>query len=323
MYVEQRIEAARDQRTRPSPLGLGRQVLDQFRDIVVAMRPQQVVKNAVVFAPAAFALRFDGGAIWGSLIAFACFSAAASATYLVNDCVDAAADRAHPRKWRRPIAAGRVSRGAAVSLAVGLVASSLIVSFTLTPALSFTILLYLVLQAAYNLGLKREPIVDVMCIASGFVLRALGGAAAASVPLSTWFLLCIALLALFLGIEKRLSEVRTVNRVGDTRDVLRAYSERWLLRMESTIGASALMAYGLWAAQRTNNHWMLATVPVVAYVLFKYQMQSEEGAEDAPEMVLLRSGRMLFAIALWGAMTMGILLLQGHGAPWKSCASGC
>ena len=72
MYVEQRIEAARDQRTRPSPLGLGRQVLDQFRDIVVAMRPQQVVKNAVVFAPAAFALRFDGGAIWGSLIAFAC-----------------------------------------------------------------------------------------------------------------------------------------------------------------------------------------------------------------------------------------------------------
>jgi decaprenyl-phosphate phosphoribosyltransferase len=171
-------------------------------------------------------------------------------------------------------------------------------------------------QVGYNLGLKREPIVDVMCIAAGFVIRAIGGAVAVGVPMSSWFLLCVGLLSFYLGIEKRKAELRIV---GDsTRSVLKVYSVPLLLRMESVIAGSILIAYALWAIERGRSPWMLTTVGFVAFGLFRYQLLTEQGDGEAPEKALIKSPHMVIAVALWVVTCVAILLLAGGSSPAPS-----
>jgi 4-hydroxybenzoate polyprenyltransferase len=287
------------------------------------MRPKQWTKNLVVFAAPAFALQFDPRTLILATVAAVTFSGMSAGTYLMNDVLDAPRDRLHPVKRSRPIAAGALPVPIAIVAACILAVASLTTSFALAPGLAVAIGIYALLQIAYNLRLNREPMLDVLCISAGFVTRALGGAAATSVRVSTWFLLCIALLALFLAIEKRRAEVQRVGLGAPTRAVLKHYSISLLTRMEGVVTASALMAYSLWAAQRTPKHWMLATVPIVAYVMFRYQMLTEEGAGEDPENVLIKSPAIVVAAILWIAACLGILLLQGHGAPWNVCSTGC
>jgi 4-hydroxybenzoate polyprenyltransferase len=180
-------------------------------------------------------------------------------------------DRKHPVKQHRPIAAGLVPIPLALSAAAVLLTAGLVGSYVVAPWLALTIGAYAFIQAGYNLGLKEQPIIDIMVIAGGFVLRALGGAAAAGVPASGWFILCIGLLAFFLGIEKRKAELREVGEEEETRSVLQEYSLSWLRRMESVVTASALMAYALWTLEKADTQWMLATLPFVAYAIFHYQ----------------------------------------------------
>jgi 4-hydroxybenzoate polyprenyltransferase len=148
-----------------------------------------------------------------------------------------------------------------------------------------------------------------MVIAGGFVLRALGGAAAAGVPVSGWFVLCIGLLAFFLGIEKRKAELRALGEEEDTRSVLEIYSLSWLRRMESVVTASALMAYALWTLEGADTPWMLATLPFVGYAIFRYQYLSENGHGETPEETLLRDPYVLTSALLWGAVSLAILLV--------------
>ncbi len=291
--------------------------------LVVAMRPQQWTKNLVVFAAPIFSMSYSLRVGAFALLAFFAFCAISSATYLVNDLVDLRADRLHPIKRNRPIAAGMLSLRTAVLAAAGLVAASVWLSALISPGLILAVAIYGLLQVAYNLWLKREPIVDVLCVSAGFVTRAVGGAAAASVLVSTWFLLCVALLATFLALEKRRAELRALGDAPATRAVLREYSASILGRIEDIVVAAALIAYSLWAAQRTEKHWMLVTVPVVAYVLFRYQMLAEKGGGEEPEALLLKNPKIVVAIMLWVAMCVGILLFQGHGAPWHTCSELC
>jgi 4-hydroxybenzoate polyprenyltransferase len=282
--------------------------------LVVALRPQQWTKNLVVYAAPFFGLRFDPASFWLGTAAFAAFTAASSAMYLVNDLVDQAADREHPVKRLRPIAAGALAPAVAVLTAGICLVAALVLAFAVAPLLGLTIIVYVLLQAGYNLGLRREPIIDIMVISGGFVLRALGGAAATRVPPSGWFLLCLWLLALYLAIEKRKAELRVVGDGGITRRVLRVYSLPWLLRMEGVVTASTIMSYALWAIGRTRTVWMLLTVPFVVYGLFRYQMEAEEGGES-PEWILLRSRHLIAVIALWIVSTAAILILVDHGWP--------
>ncbi len=291
--------------------------------LVIAMRPKQWTKNLVVFAAPAFALQFDLRTLILSTVALVTFSGMSAGTYLMNDVLDASRDRLHPVKRSRPIAAGVLPAPIAIAAALLLAFAALGTSFALAPGLALAIGIYALLQIAYNVRLNREPMLDVLCISAGFVTRALGGAAAVSVRVSTWFLLCIALLALFMAIEKRRAELQKVGSGAATRAVLKHYSISLLTRMEAVVTASALMAYSLWAAQRTPKHWMLATVPIVAYVMFRYQMLTEEGAGEDPENVLMKSPAIVVAVVLWIAVCLGILLLQGHGAPWNVCSTGC
>lgn len=286
-----------------------------FGSLIVALRPQQWIKNLVVYAAPLFGLRLDAISFWLATAAFVAFTGASSAAYLVNDLVDRAADRQHPVKRWRPIAAGLLRPGVAVLAATVCLVASLALSFAVAPLLGLTVILYALLQAGYNLGLRREPIVDIMVISGSYVLRALGGAAATGVPPSGWFLICIWLLALYLAIEKRKAELRAVGDGGLTRGVLHAYSLPWLLRMEGVVTASTLMSYALWAIGRTRTVWMLLTVPLVAYGLFRYQMLAEQEDGESPERILLKSPHLIAVIVLWLFSTTAILLLVDRGWP--------
>lgn len=305
------------------PLRPARTPLSLTRGLFMAMRPQQWTKNLIVFAAPAFALKFDVRTLTLAALAFIAFCAMSAAAYLVNDMLDIRRDRLHPAKKYRPIASGVVPIPLAAGVAMNLILASLVLGLLIAPGLLIALVTYAVLQAAYNFRLKQEPIIDVLSVSAGFVTRALGGAAAVSVEVSTWFLLCVALLALFLAIGKRTAELRSLGDSTATRQVLKAYSLPLLTRMESVVTASALMSYSLWAAQRTPKHWMLATVPIVAYVMFRYQMLTEKGAGEEPDVVLIKSPAIVIATILWIASCMAILLFQGHGAPWHVCSEYC
>jgi 4-hydroxybenzoate polyprenyltransferase len=273
------------------------------------MRPRHWVKNVVVLAAPLFALALDVGSLLRVVWAFAAFSMTASAFYLINDVRDIEEDRKHPVKQHRPIAAGLVPIPLALSAAAVLLAAGLLGSYIVAPWLALTIGAYAFIQAGYNLGLKEEPIIDIMVIAGGFVLRALGGAAAAGVPASGWFILCIGLLAFFLGIEKRKAELREVGEEEETRSVLEIYSVSWLRRMESVVTASALMAYALWTLEGAGTPWMLSTLPFVAYAIFRYQYLSEEGRGETPEKTLIDDVKLFSSSVIWAFVSLTVLLL--------------
>lgn len=191
---------------------------------IAALRPRQWTKNLVVFAAPLFAFSINLQSFLGSLLAFILFCCASSSFYLLNDIADVESDRQHPVKCQRPIAAGLVSIPVALGMALVLLSSALIIGWLrspfgwlplgASPALGATITLYAILQVAYNLRLKRMVILDIGAIAAGFVLRAYAGFAATGAPLSYWFLLCTAMLALFLAVEKRKAELRLSQLTG-------------------------------------------------------------------------------------------------------------
>jgi decaprenyl-phosphate phosphoribosyltransferase len=302
---------------------------------LVALRPRQWTKNLIVFAGPLFAFMITWQSFWGSLLAFVLFCCASSSFYLFNDILDREADRCHPVKCKRPIAAGQVSVPMALTMAVGLLGTALVVGGLYSPYLGLTILGYAALQIAYNFRLKRVVILDIVAIAIGFVLRACAGAAAAHIVLSSWFLLCTAMLALFLGVEKRKAELRLFNLTGSPsgkmRSVLKRYSLPLLHRMESVVTTGAIIAYALWSAgpqlNGASTSWMLITLPFVIYGIFRYQLLSDPeeisrrydtelergGRSERPEEILLTDKPIVLTILTWFMTTCVILWLKHQG----------
>jgi decaprenyl-phosphate phosphoribosyltransferase len=297
-----------------------------------ALRPRQWTKNLIVFAAPLFAFSISPQTLLGSFLAFVLFCCASSSFYLMNDLMDVEADRKHPVKCKRPIAAGLIRIPIAIAMAAVLLSGSLLISWWVAPGLGVAIAGYATLQVAYNLSLKHRVILDVVAISIGFVLRAYGGAAAAGIDLSSWFVLCTAMLALFLGIEKRKAELRLVEVKGTTtRAVLRRYSMSLLSRMESMVTTGTVMAYALWssgpAVHGASTPWMMVTLPFVMYGVFRYQLLSdpqeiarrasgsgERGAKtERPEEVLLTDRPILLTVLGWIATTFCILLLKHQG----------
>ena len=286
----------------------------------IACRPQQWTKNLLVFAAPLFAFRFEVAVWLQAGAALAAFCLISSAIYLFNDCLDVAADRAHPTKCKRPIAAGLVSVPAALATAAVLAVVSLSLAAAVSVPLAGVVLVYGLIQVGYCLQFKRMPLLDLFCIASGFLLRAIAGGVAADLPLSPWFLLTVGLLALFLAIEKRKAELRVIQDRGViTRAVLQRYSLPLLLRLESTVATSAFMSYSLWAAgpalRGAPTSWMLLTVPFVLVGIFRYQLLSDpdeaerrrtldsEHSSEKPEDILLNDRGIRFTLAGWLATT--------------------
>ncbi len=276
--------------------------------LVKAMRLHHWVKNGVIFAAPIFGEQLSPDVFIRVLFAFMVFSLTASGVYLLNDVMDRHADRAHPKKCKRPIASGVVPVPVAAATGFVLILGSLLASYALSPLLLLCMLAYLVIQIGYNLGLKRRAIMDIFCISGGFVLRAMAGSAAVGIMPSDWFILCVGFLSLYLAIEKRKAELNALGGSGQTRQVLQVYSLPWLNKMEGIITAAILMTYTLWTIEGAQTSWMMLTIPFVLYGLFKYQYLVETGEGEAPEATLLKTPLLFINIILWATTVILVLL---------------
>ena len=299
---------------------------------LAALRPRQWTKNLIVFAAPLFAFSLTWETLAGSLLALFLFCAASSSFYLLNDIADVKSDRQHPVKCQRPIAAGRVSIPIALFMALTLLTTALIIGWWQSSTLGIILVGYALLQIGYNLKLKRIPILDILAIATGFVLRAYAGAAATEIDLSVWFIFCTAMLALFLAVEKRKAELRLLQlKGGKTRAVLKRYSLTLLTRMESMVTTGAFMGYALWSSGPVVNgastSWMMLTFPFVLYGIFRYQMLSEsinktddlnenfapKEQTERPEEILLTDMPILLTVLGWVITILVILSLKNQG----------
>ncbi|HKR51237.1 MAG TPA: decaprenyl-phosphate phosphoribosyltransferase [Pseudonocardiaceae bacterium] len=260
--------------------------------LVRAMRPRQWLKNVLVLAaPFAGGYLFQLHVLMVVGIAFGAFSLAASGVYLVNDVQDVEADRVHPTKRNRPIAAGVVAPQLALGVAVLLFAAALGVSFLASVDLALVTAVYIVVQLSYCLWLKHQPVVDIAIVASGFLLRAIAGGAAAGIDLSQWFLLVAAFGSLFMVAGKRYAEIRLAERTGaKIRKSLERYTASYL-RFVWTLSATVLiMTYGLWAfqlSQINDSRWpIISLVPFVVAVL-RYAVDVDNGNGGEPEEIAI------------------------------------
>jgi decaprenyl-phosphate phosphoribosyltransferase len=279
------------------------------RGVVKTMRPRQWVKNVLVLAAP-----FVGGEILRQgialelVVAFAAFSLAASGIYLVNDANDVAADRAHPTKRNRPIAAGIVAPRLALAVAVVLLAGALALSLLASVELVIVLAVYIAVQLSYCFWLKHQPVLDICIVASGFLLRAIAGGAATDIPLSQWFLLVAGFGSLFMVAGKRYAEMMLAERTGaKIRKSLESYSASYLRFVWALSATVLIMNYCLWAFDigvvRHNTVWsVISIVPFVIAVL-RYSVDVDSGNGGEPEEIAL-GDRVLQVLALVWVATL-------------------
>ncbi len=279
--------------------------------IVAAMRPRQWTKNLLLFAGIIFAAEIGDAGRWlQAATAFVAYCLASSAGYIVNDVRDAPHDRLHPLKRRRPIASGALRPDRALNVA-GILA---VLAFVIVAPLGWGSLAYLAgflaLQGAYSFRLKNLVLIDVIAIASLFVIRAAAGAEAVQVPISPWLLVCTALLALFLALAKRRGELVATGEGAPGRPALAGYSFALLDQLVSIVAACAIVAYSLYTFEARGGSAMMATIPFVVFGIFRYLLlMHRRDLGEEPENVLLTDVPILLTIAAWAVTSAAILLL--------------
>jgi len=281
--------------------------------IVQSLRPKQWTKNGIVFAGLVFSRNlFVPELFLRTTLAFVLFCLVSGAVYLINDLADLEKDRRHPVKRHRPLAAGVITPWQGAVAAALLLAISLPAAFALTPRLALALLAYLLLQLAYSFKLKHIVLLDVLVIAGGFVLRAVGGAWAINVPISPWLYVCTILLALFLGLAKRRHELLLLEEnAANHRRILDEYSTPLLNDLLGIVSSATIMAYSLYTFSADNlprNHAMMLTIPFVIYGIFRYMYLVHRRNEGgSPESVLLKDVPLIVTILLWGITSLTIL----------------
>lgn len=282
-------------------------------DLLTTARPKQWIKNGFVFAALVFAGKLG---VFSSdikaVVAFVLFSALSSTVYLLNDATDAEADRKHPLKANRPIAAGRVSVRLAVSVAIVLAIVTLAISALVDYRFGLVALAYLILNIAYTFWLKHLVLLDVFTIAGGFVLRAMAGAAVIRVSISPWLYLCTILISLFLGFGKRRHELLLLEgSAGVHRRNLEEYTGPLLDDLINIVAGATIIAYSMYtffASAVPQNRAMMVTIPFVLYGVFRYLLlihRTDIGG--APEEAVWRDFPLLIDLVLW-AVTSAVIL---------------
>ena len=283
--------------------------------LVKTARPKQWVKNVLVLAAPGAAGVFDNGTvIWHSIVAFLAFTVAASGTYLINDALDVEADRLHPTKRFRPIAAGVVPVRLAMVVGVAcMVVAPVAGGLLARPALGFVVGAYVLMTLAYSSKLKHVPLVEMFIVAAGFLLRAIAGGAATGIPLSQWFLIVASFGSLFLVVGKRYADV-TEFGVGAAshRKALSAYPIGFLRQVRDVCVAVTLLAYCLFAFERaigiSGPPWYQLSIAPVALGLLQYSLLLEQGHGGAPEEVLLHNRQLQIYGLLWAILFgLGVL----------------
>ncbi len=286
--------------------------MSTLRSWIQLLRVQQWSKNAVVFAALVFGDPDIAHAFTRTIAAFTAFCAISSAGYIFNDWLDVERDRLHPGKQHRPLAAGDIGPGIAIASAAALALVALLVAWIVGPHLLIVLLGYATLMVAYSLRLKHIVLVDVFVIATGFVLRAVAGAAAVDVPVSAWLMLCTMLLALFLAFGKRRSElVRLGENAASHRSVLEGYSLALLDQFLVITATSAIMAYSIYTFTSESvpgNGIMMISVPPVIFAVFRYLLLVlKRGEGGAPEVLLWRDTPLLMAVVAWSIAVLTVM----------------
>ena len=274
------------------------------------MRPKQWVKNVFLFAALIFSQQFlNLEAILHSLYAFGAFCAVSSSGYILNDIMDIEADRAHPKKKYRPIAAGQLSVPLAYALFVLLLLGGLAGAYLISKYLLLITALYLCTTLSYSFYFKHIVILDIMFITAGFLWRVTAGAIAISVKISPWIVICTAFLALFLGFNKRRGELLLLqNQSGETRKNLKEYSVEMVRDFQAITSSGAILSYALYTILGPQPLLGL-TLPFVLYGIFRYiYLISEKGAGGAPDETLLKDKPIILNGLLYVVVTIAILL---------------
>ncbi|MEZ5294214.1 MAG: decaprenyl-phosphate phosphoribosyltransferase [Vicinamibacterales bacterium] len=279
--------------------------------LLKSLRPEQWTKNLFVLAALPFGLKlFDPAATALALAAFVVFCALSGVVYIINDLYDREADRLHPTKRFRPIAAGDLTTNVAVTAAGLIGACALTAAVWVGPNFAVAAAAYLALFALYSRWLKHFVVVDVLSIAIGFALRAYAGAAAIDVPVSDWILICTTLLALFLGLAKRRHEI-TLLADGAVRHrrILDEYNPYLLDQMIGVVTASTLMAYIIYCTssdtvERFGTRLLVLTIPFPIYGILRYLylVHRRDGGGN-PSELLITDRPLLICVGLWGLVT--------------------
>lgn len=302
--------------------------------LIKALRPRQWMKNFALFTGLIFSGQLDS--IEPTTLAtkaFIIFCAASSSTYLLNDSFDVERDRLHPFKSRRPIASGAISLPLAITLSLAIIAFILPLSYKISPALFFAVVVYLLLQLSYSAFLKSVILIDVMTIAAGFVLRVYAGVWTIDAHLNVWFLLAIISFALFLAIGKRRSELTLLKaQASKHRETLLHYPETLLDLLTGMFANSTWLSYALFTFLQppifarprlgiifdnlslpfAQAKYLMATIPIVIYGVMRYLYIIYEKKEgESPERVLLTDQPLLIAVLLWLTITLGIIYYLG------------
>ncbi len=285
------------------------------RGLVRLARPRQWVKNLLVFvAPGAAGVLLHATVLWHAAAAFGIFCLAASGTYYLNDGRDAEADRRHPTKRNRPVAAGVVPVPLAITLGVVMMAASVGLGAWLAGwHLSVVMASYVAVQLAYSAGLKNEAILDLACVSAGFILRAVAGGVATSVPLSNWFLIVVSFGSLLVVTGKRSGEKQLLSEDGtdqaSVRQTLGLYTPSFLRTVRTLSAAVTVSAYCLWAFERASQvhpghdpiWFQLTIIPFVIGLLHVLRLL-DSGAGAAPEELALHDHRLQIYGLCWVAL---------------------
>lgn len=281
-----------------------------------AMRPRQWVKNVLVLAaPIAAGAVLQPAVLVNTLWAFVAFCLVSASIYLINDVRDVDADRQHPTKRFRPIAAGELQPSTALGLAALTLAASLTIGVLVAPLLAVTLVTYWVAQVAYSLLLKNQPIIDLAVVASGFLLRAMAGGVASGIPLSQWFLLVAAFGSLFMVAGKRYSELRELGSEAGTRASLARYTDTYLRFVWTLACTAVILSYSLWAFEHTSGSalggisWHAVSIAPFTLALLRYAYVIDLGAAGEPEEVVL-SDRVLQGLGVLWVIPVAIGMLS-------------
>lgn len=281
------------------------------------LRPKQWIKNVFVFAALVFDQKLlDWPLLAKTVFAFILFCMISSTVYIINDLADLEKDKLHPKKRNRALPSGQLQPWFAVLGAVGILIVCLPLSFWLNVYFGVIVLGYFLLNIAYSFSLKHVVIVDVMVVASGFVLRVAAGVVVAQAErFSPWLYVCMIFLALFLAIGKRRHELTFLaDGANSHRKILDEYSLSLLDEMSRLVTTGALIGYSLYTFSATNlpsNHAMMLTIPFVIYGLFRYQyLIHVKGEGGAPEMLVYTDRPLLLDLALWGLAVVLIMYLS-------------
>jgi len=292
--------------------------MTKTKALIRLARPGHWVKNIIVLFPVVFARRtLDYGAWRDAALAAAAFCLAASSVYIFNDIRDSETDRLHPRKKDRPLASGQVGAGAAIVEALCLLAAAAAVAYCVNRLVLAVVTMYVLLQLAYTLLLKHKVIVDVICIALGFVLRAAAGAIAIKEEVSPWLIVCTFTLCLFMGFCKRCNELVTLGRRDEAtghRKALAAYSSELLTHLITLSAGVAVVAFLLYASSpRTVNvnhfgtNYLMYTLPIVIYGVTRFAMLSMKGCYADPTDLFFRDRPFQLTVVIWFAAVIAVI----------------